>query len=99
VYPLAHLTFGIASERIVPRHTARRAPQEGASHVGEMTVESRGAPPVPLHGHINFDERREVHRWCAALGVTYEQLRYVVEAVGTSAAKVLEYLAPPARGR
>jgi hypothetical protein len=31
--------------------------------------------------------------------VTYEQLRYVVEAVGTSAAKVLEYLAPPARGR
>lgn len=53
-----------------------------------------GEALIAQHQHVNFNERREVRFWCATFGVTYEQLRYVVEAVGTSVAKIGEYLAP-----
>ena len=44
-------------------------------------------------GHfINLSERYEVRDWTNSLGVTEQQLRDAVAAVGRSADKVREYL-------
>jgi len=42
---------------------------------------------------INLSEPYEVRDWTNSLGVTEEQLREAVEAVGSSAEKVRQYLA------
>ncbi len=42
---------------------------------------------------ISLGEDYEVRDWTKALGVTEEQLREAVDAVGNSADKVREYLA------
>ena len=41
---------------------------------------------------INIHESYEVNWWCDAFGCTEAQLRAAVSAVGTSAARVREYL-------
>ncbi len=41
---------------------------------------------------INIQEPYEVQYWTRVLGVSRDQLRIAVEAVGTSAEKVREYL-------
>lgn len=41
---------------------------------------------------IDINDPKEVENWCRALGCTEEELKEAVEAVGTSAKKVREYL-------
>lgn len=41
---------------------------------------------------INVHEDYELQEWATSLGVTKEQIKEAVEAVGTSAEKVREYL-------
>jgi hypothetical protein len=41
---------------------------------------------------ISLDEPHEVRSWTESLGVTEQQLKAAVAAVGTSADKVREYL-------
>jgi hypothetical protein len=47
----------------------------------------------PDRDRIAMSEDHEVRYWTEALGVTKERLQQAVEAVGSSAAKVREYLA------
>jgi hypothetical protein len=46
----------------------------------------------PDRDRINVHEDYELQEWSKSLGVTKEQLKEAVEAVGTSADKVREYL-------
>jgi len=46
----------------------------------------------PDRDRINVHEDYELQEWSKSLGVTKEQLKEAVEAVGTSAEKVREYL-------
>jgi hypothetical protein len=46
----------------------------------------------PDRDRINVHEDYELQEWSKSLGVTKEQLKAAVEAVGTSAQKVREYL-------
>jgi hypothetical protein len=46
----------------------------------------------PDRDRINVHEEYELQEWSTSLGVTKEQLKEAVEAVGTSAEKVREYL-------
>jgi hypothetical protein len=46
----------------------------------------------PDRDRINVHEDYELQEWSKSLGVTKEQLKQAVEAVGTSAEKVREYL-------
>jgi hypothetical protein len=67
----------------------------------ERSVNDRSDSLRPQHSPIDLQERGEVRYWCRTFGLTYEQLCHVVEAAGTSPAKVSEYLAvpPPAAAR
>jgi len=46
----------------------------------------------PDRDRINVHEDYELQEWSKSFGVTKEQLKEAVEAVGTSAQKVREYL-------
>ena len=46
----------------------------------------------PDRDRINVHEDYELQEWSKSLGVTKEQLKEAVKAVGTSAEKVREYL-------
>jgi hypothetical protein len=46
----------------------------------------------PDRDRINVHEDYELQEWSKSLGVTKEQLKQAVEAVGASAEKVQEYL-------
>lgn len=46
----------------------------------------------PDRDRINVHEDYELQEWATSLGVTKEQIKEAVEAVGTSAEKVREYL-------
>lgn len=46
----------------------------------------------PDRDRINMSEDYEVRDWTTSLGVTRERLQEAVDAVGTSADKVREYL-------
>ncbi|CAM3780102.1 DUF3606 domain-containing protein [Mucilaginibacter galii] len=46
----------------------------------------------PDRDRINVHEEYELQDWATSLGVTKEQIKEAVEAVGTSAQKVREYL-------
>ena len=46
----------------------------------------------PDRDRINVHEEYELQEWSKSLGVTKEQLKEAVKAVGTSAEKVREYL-------
>jgi len=46
----------------------------------------------PDRDRINVHEEYELQDWATSLGVTKEQIKEAVEAVGTSAQKVHEYL-------
>jgi len=48
---------------------------------------------------INVNEPHELRYWTGELGVTEEQLRKVVQAVGVSAAAVREHLTKQAGGK
>lgn len=48
---------------------------------------------------INVHERHEVRYWCKALGVTEDELRAAVHAVGPMAADVREHLGRPVGSR
>ena len=52
-------------------------------------TKSRGEPDRSL---INVNQEHEVRYWTKELGVTEERLRQAVKEVGTSAAKVREFL-------
>ena len=46
----------------------------------------------PDRGRINIEQEHEVRDWAARFGVTKDQLRAAVQAVGDRADKVREYL-------
>jgi hypothetical protein len=46
----------------------------------------------PDRDRINVHEDYELQDWATSFGVTKEQIKEAVEAVGTSAEKVREYL-------
>jgi hypothetical protein len=45
----------------------------------------------PDHDRINIDDDHEVRNWAQVLGVTAQQVREAVDAVGNRADKVLEH--------
>ena len=47
---------------------------------------------VPDRARINLSEEYEVRDWTKSLGVSEDELREAVDAVGNSAEKVREYL-------
>ena len=47
---------------------------------------------VPDRTRINLSEEYEVREWTKSLGVSEDELRAAVDAVGNSADKVREYL-------
>ncbi|HEY0661461.1 MAG TPA: DUF3606 domain-containing protein [Lysobacter sp.] len=51
--------------------------------------QNRGEPDRSL---INVNQEHEVRYWTKELGVTEQQLREAVKAVGESASKVREYV-------
>lgn len=57
-------------------------------------MNNRGEPDRSL---ISLSEPHEVSYWTHALGVTAEQLREAVSAVGNSAANVRRFIATNAR--
>lgn len=57
-------------------------------------INNRGEPDRSL---ISLTEAHEVSYWTQALGVSTEQLREAVSAVGNSAANVRRFLATNAR--
>ena len=46
---------------------------------------------------VNVDERLSLVYWCRELGLSYEQLRHVIEATGTSVDKIRDFLGAPMR--
>jgi hypothetical protein len=49
-------------------------------------------PAAALGPRVGLAEDREVHGWCEALGVTEEELRVAVAAVGDDADEVRSHL-------
>ena len=48
---------------------------------------------------VDIDEPRSLLYWCRELHLSYEQLRHVIEATGTSVEKIRNYLDLPLPAR
>lgn len=55
-------------------------------------TDSKDDVGTPDRDRINMSEDYEIRDWTERLGVSKERLQEAVEAVGTSAAKVRQYL-------
>jgi len=55
-------------------------------------TDSKDDVGTPDRDRINMSEDYEIRDWTESLGVSKERLQEAVEAVGTSAAKVRQYL-------
>lgn len=57
-----------------------------------MVADNKSNTGSPDRDRINMSEDYEVRDWSESLGVSRERLQEAVDAVGSSAAKVRDYL-------
>jgi hypothetical protein len=76
---------------IACRHTASGI-RLGTSNLGDKPMSDNPKKTGQDRQLISLEQKHEIRSWTESLGVTEEQLRAAVAAVGHSADKVREYL-------
>src|SRR3546814_6004164 len=66
--------------------------QHGPIARSDRMADDRNEVGVPERARINLSEDYEIRDWTKSLGVSEDELRAAVDAVGNSADKVREYL-------